>query len=90
MNIFEKDSCYIANTYARFPVALTSGKGSLVYDENGTKTSYLDKANNIYDNDFKTGDGGFILQSKGLYVLRIVAYDEYYNYVVTEIEFKVK
>lgn len=62
----------------------------LVYDENGTKTSYLDKANNIYDNDFKTGDGGFILQSKGLYVLRIVAYDEYYNYVVTEIEFKVK
>lgn len=62
----------------------------LEYNENGTKTSYLDIANNVYDDDFKTGDGGFIIQSKGLYVLRIVAYDEYYNYVAVEIKFNVK
>ena len=62
----------------------------LEYNENGVKTSYLDKANNIYGSDFKTGDGGFVLQSKGLYVLRIVAYDKYYNYVSVEIEFRVK
>ena len=29
------DKAYIANTYARFPLEIISGKGSLVYDENG-------------------------------------------------------
>ena len=33
MNIFELDQSYVANTYARFPLQLVSGKGSLVYDE---------------------------------------------------------
>ena len=28
------DREYVANTYARFPLALVAGKGSLVYDEN--------------------------------------------------------
>ena len=32
------DSTYIAHTYGRFPLTLTHGKGSLVYDESG-KTS---------------------------------------------------
>ena len=31
------DKTYVANTYARFPVALISGKGSVVYDEDGKK-----------------------------------------------------
>ena len=40
MGIIEKDKQYIANTYSRFPVVLTEGKGSLVYDENGKE--YID------------------------------------------------
>lgn len=40
MNIKEIDKTYIANTYARFPVELVSGKGSLVYDETGRE--YID------------------------------------------------
>ena len=61
----------------------------LEYNESGVVTSLLDINNAVYDKEFKTGDGGFIATEKGKYVLRIVAYDEYYNYVVTEIEFKV-
>ena len=33
--IIENDKAYIAGTYARFPVALASGRGSLCYDEAG-------------------------------------------------------
>ena len=44
MNIKELDSNYIANTYARFPLVLKEGKGSLVKDENGKETiSYINK-----------------------------------------------
>lgn len=32
MNIPQLDSTYIANTYARFPVTIARGKGSLVWD----------------------------------------------------------
>ena len=35
MNIFELDNEYIAHTYARFPLQLVSGNGSLVYDQQG-------------------------------------------------------
>ena len=62
----------------------------LEYNNNGVKTSYLGKEDNVYDDSFKTGDGGFIVSQKGLYVLRFVAYDEYYNYTVVEIKFNVK
>ena len=34
------DKEYVANTYARFPVLLERGKGSLVYDETGKE--YID------------------------------------------------
>ena len=50
MNVFEKDSCYIASTYARFPLNLVSGKGSIVYDDNGKK--YIDMATGIAVNTF--------------------------------------
>ncbi len=50
MNIFEKDSCYIAPTYARFPLDLVSGKGSFLYDGNGKK--YIDMASGIAVNTF--------------------------------------
>ena len=35
MNTKELDAKYIAGTYARFPVVLKEGKGSLVWDESG-------------------------------------------------------
>ena len=41
----QTDKQYIANTYARFPVELVSGKGSLVYDENGK--DYIDMGSGI-------------------------------------------
>lgn len=40
MDTFEKGEKYIMNTYSRFPIALESGDGMYVYDENGKK--YLD------------------------------------------------
>ena len=39
------DKSYIANTYARFPLEIVSGKGSLVYDENGKE--YIDMGTGI-------------------------------------------
>lgn len=50
MNIFEKDSLYVANTYARFPLLLKEGKGSLVFDEDGKE--YIDLATGIAVNSF--------------------------------------
>lgn len=50
MNIKEKDSLYIANTYARFPIELKSGKGSLVTDTDGNE--YIDMATGIAVNTF--------------------------------------
>lgn len=39
------DNLYVANTYARFPVDLVSGSGSLYYDENGKE--YIDMGTGI-------------------------------------------
>ena len=39
------DKEYVANTYARFPVLLERGKGSLVYDETGKE--YIDMGSGI-------------------------------------------
>ncbi len=50
MNVKEKDSLYIANTYARFPIELKSGKGSLVFDNEGNE--YIDMATGIAVNTF--------------------------------------
>ena len=50
MNILEKDNLYIANTYARFPLLIKSGKGSLCYDDNGKE--YIDMATGIAVNTF--------------------------------------
>ena len=59
MNIKEKDSLYIANTYARFPITLESGNGSLVYDDEGTE--YIDMATGIAVNTFGFSDKKWIL-----------------------------
>ena len=44
------DKTYIAGTYARFPVQLVSGKGSLAWDENGKE--YIDLGSGIAVNGF--------------------------------------
>lgn len=58
MNIKEKDSLYIANTYARFPIALKSGSGSLAYDEDGNE--YIDMATGIAVNTFGYSDSEWV------------------------------
>lgn len=58
MNIQEKDQAYIANTYARFPVVIKSGKGSLVWDENGKQ--YIDLSGGIAVNTFGISDPEWI------------------------------
>ena len=55
MNTKELDSKYIANTYARFPIVLESGKGSLVWDSEGRE--YIDMGSGIAVNAFGLADG---------------------------------
>ena len=50
MSVKEKDKYYIANTYARFPIEIASGKGSTVVDENGKE--YIDMGSGIAVNIF--------------------------------------
>ena len=38
--IKELDQTYVASTYARFPLTIVNGKGSVAYDENGEE--YID------------------------------------------------
>ena len=52
--IKEFDKEYVANTYARFPLTLVSGKGSIVYDDNGKE--YIDLGTGIAVNTFGIGD----------------------------------
>ena len=54
MNIIELDKQYIAGTYARFPLQLEKGKGSLLYDTNGKE--YIDFGTGIAVNAFGVGD----------------------------------
>ena len=51
MNI---DQTYIANTYARFPVEISSGKGSLLYSPEGKR--YIDMGSGIGVTAFGNGD----------------------------------
>ena len=50
MDIKQLDSTYIAPTYARFPVVLTSGKGAMLKDEDGKE--YIDMGSGIAVNTF--------------------------------------
>ena len=58
MNIKEIDKEYVANTYARFPLCLISGKGSLVWDEDGKE--YIDLGTGIAVNTFGYSDDEWI------------------------------
>ena len=50
MNLFDADKKYIANTYARFPVQIVKGKGSLCYGADGKE--YIDCGAGIAVNTF--------------------------------------
>ncbi len=58
MNIIEKDKEYIASTYARFPLVLKSGKGSIITDEDGRE--YIDLSSGIAVNTFGIADNEWI------------------------------
>lgn len=53
-NIFELDSQYIAGTYARFPVEIVSGKGSVVTGADGKE--YIDMGSGIGVTSFGVAD----------------------------------
>lgn len=50
----EKDKKYVAGTYARFPVEIVGGKGSVVYDTNGKR--YIDMGSGIGVTSFGIAD----------------------------------
>lgn len=54
MDTIALDQQYVAHTYARFPVELVGGKGSIVYDGEGN--SYIDFSTGIAVNAFGIGD----------------------------------
>ena len=54
MNIKSIDKQYVANTYNRFDLQIVSGKGSLVYDEQGKE--YIDLGTGIAVNTFGVAD----------------------------------
>ena len=58
MTIREIDNEYVANTYARFPLCLVRGKGSLVYDEDGKE--YIDLGTGIAVNTFGYSDDEWV------------------------------
>ena len=58
MNIKEIDKQYVANTYARFPLCLVSGSGSLVVDDEGKE--YIDLGTGIAVNGFGIADKEWI------------------------------
>ena len=58
MTIREIDKEYVANTYARFPICLVRGKGSLVYDEDGKE--YIDLGTGIAVNTFGYSDDEWV------------------------------
>ena len=58
MNIKEIDNQYVASTYARFPICIKSGKGSLAYDEDGNE--YIDLGTGIAVNTFGYSDDEWV------------------------------
>ena len=58
MNTKELDNKYIAATYARFPIEITSGKGSALLDSEGKE--YIDMGTGIAVNTFGCSDDEWI------------------------------
>ena len=55
MNIIQTDKEYIAPTYARFPLQIKKGKGSMLYDDKNN--AYIDLGTGIAVNCFGVADG---------------------------------
>ena len=53
-DVFSTDKEFVANTYARFPIDIVSGKGSLVTDSDGKE--YIDLGSGIAVNTFGVAD----------------------------------
>ncbi len=80
------DHCYI-----QVELILPNNEVRLLhYNVDGEITSLLTSDNTLYNKSFKVDENTFVLEEKGLYVLRFFAYDEYYNYVAKEIRFNVE
>ncbi len=58
MSIKANDREYIAGTYARFDIALTHGKGAVVFDEDGNR--YIDMGTGIAVNTFGVADDEWV------------------------------
>ena len=57
MNIIETDNKYVAHSYGRYPICITSGKGSVLYGDDGKE--YIDfvytwNYNNLWYNNYTT------------------------------------
>lgn len=57
-DVFSTDKEFVANTYARFPIDIVSGKGSLVTDSDGKE--YIDLGSGIAVNTFGVADDEWI------------------------------
>ena len=57
MNTKERDRCYVAGTYNRFPVEIVSGHGSVVFDSDGKR--YIDMGSGIGVTAFGIADKGW-------------------------------
>ena len=58
MSVKQKDSEFIAATYARFPIVISEGKGSVLKDEAGKE--YIDLGTGIAVNTFGAADNDWI------------------------------
>ena len=58
MNVKQKDGEFIAATYARFPLVISEGEGSLLKDEEGRE--YIDLGTGIAVNTFGAADNDWI------------------------------
>ena len=58
MSVKQKDGKFIAATYARFPLVISEGKGSLLKDEDGRE--YIDLGTGIAVNTFGAADDDWI------------------------------
>lgn len=53
-NIIDINDTYVAHSYGRFPICITGGKGSVLYDDNGSE--YIDFGSGIAVNSFGVSD----------------------------------
>ena len=54
MNIIDMDNTYVAHSYGRYPICITKGSGSRLYDENGKE--YIDFGTGIAVNTLGISD----------------------------------